>query len=82
MYQSNSSPSDSRYSMKWREAQREGNKRTDSPSPSSFESFFLSVCVFVIIFLKQFRCILGNCPPTPPLCQHFALSVNVGLGED
>ena len=44
--------------------------------------FFLSVCVFVIIFLKQFRCILGNCPPTPPLCQHFALSVNVGLGED
>ena len=28
---------------------------------------------------------IGNCPPTPPLSQHFALSeklsVNVGLGE-
>ena len=29
---------------------------------------------------------LGNCPPTPPLSQHFALSknqdsVNVGLGK-
>ena len=36
------------------------------------------------LFLDQFR-FLGNCPPTPPLTQHFALSgevsVNVDLGE-
>ena len=26
--------------------------------------------------------VLGNCPPTPPLSQHFALSLNIGLGKE
>ena len=29
-----------------------------------------------LVFLDQFR-FLGNCPPTPPLTQHFALSAEV-----
>ena len=40
-------------------------------------SFFFLFFVFVFFFELKFwdhKTFLGNCPPTPPLSQHFALS--------